>query len=105
MAEAPESWEYVDPSTVYPTYEGGELVEVRVSEDRTGVLCDSCGADVSPAALHASKGLDHVSPEAAVAIEMQFKVKAREIHLCAECFIAMYWMIVPTQAQIDAARV
>lgn len=63
------------------------------AEDRTGVSCDSCGTDVSPAALVASKGLDHVSPEAAVAIEQQFKMKTRDLHLCAECFLAMYWLI------------
>lgn len=59
------------------------------------ISCDSCGRPVSPAASRASRALDHVSPEAATAIELQFKVKTRELQLCAECFLAMYWMIVP----------
>jgi len=68
----------------------------------TGIQCDSCGAPVSPEASRASRGLDHVSPEAAVAIEQQFKVKTRDIQLCAECFLAMYWMILPTKTEAGA---
>ena len=65
--------------------------------------CDSCGSPVSPAAVRASRGLDHVSPVVAVTLEQQFHVKPRDLYLCAECFLASYWIITGSQHGGDAA--
>jgi len=64
-----------------------------VAGQSTGISCDSCGSPVSPAAARASRGLDHVSPVTAAHLEQMFHVKLRMLYLCAECFLASYWIV------------
>jgi hypothetical protein len=57
--------------------------------------CSSCGEAVSPAAEAVSRGLERVSPTTQGVLEVTYHVGIKDLHLCAECLIAGYRLIVP----------